>query len=75
VHITDVGWTGLLAVAGAIVAEVGGTMSHAAIVARECGVPAVVSVERATSRLTDGVLVAVDGAAGTVRILDDAAHL
>lgn len=66
---TDPSWTPLFGAAGAVVVNVGATISHAVIVARELGVPCVVSVTGATEQLTDGTLVEVDGAAGTVRLL------
>lgn len=67
--ITDPAWTPLfLAVAGVVV-EVGAQLSHAAIVARELGIPAIVSVAGATTRLVDGQLVEIDGAAGTITVL------
>jgi pyruvate,water dikinase len=67
--ITDPAWTPLFLTAVAVVVDVGALQSHAAIVARELGIPAVVSVEGATSRITDGTVVEVDGDHGTVRIL------
>ncbi|MGB9303181.1 MAG: NAD-dependent epimerase/dehydratase family protein [Mycobacterium sp.] len=70
-HVTDTGWTPFFGCAAAIVTNVGGPMSHAAIVAREFGVPAVVNTQTATQRLKDGQLVEVDGTAGTVRIIDE----
>lgn len=63
---TDPAWTPALAVVAAVVTEVGGVLSHAAIVARELGVPAVVAVPGATSSLRTGERVVVDGTAGTV---------
>ncbi|MFW3170633.1 PEP-utilizing enzyme [Geodermatophilus sp. CPCC 206100] len=54
---------------GAIVTDRGGLLSHAAIVAREFGVPAVVGCQDATTRIPDGALVRVDGATGTVTLL------
>lgn len=72
-NVTDTGWTPFFGCAAAIVTNVGGPMSHAAIVAREFGIPAVVNTSTATQRLKDGQLVEVDGTAGTVRILDDTA--
>ena len=48
-------------------ADTGGPLSHAAIVAREYGIPAVLGTEAGTATLTDGERVVVDGAAGTVR--------
>lgn len=65
---TDPAWTPLLRLAGAVVTEVGGVLAHAAIVARERGIPAVLGVPGSTARLPDGALVTVDGDAGTVTI-------
>jgi phosphohistidine swiveling domain-containing protein len=62
---SDVGWTPLFAKAGAVVAESGGILSHSSIVAREYGIPAVVSVQGAMD-LEDGVTVEVDGYTGQV---------
>jgi pyruvate,water dikinase len=63
---TDVGWTPLFLVAGAVVTEMGGPLSHSCVVAREYGKPAVVSVKQATTRIPDGAVVTVDGNAGEV---------
>ena len=63
---TDPGWTPLFLTAGALVMEMGGMMSHGAVVAREYGIPAVVGVPDATSRIATGDHVTVDGSAGTV---------
>jgi pyruvate,water dikinase len=63
---TDPGWTPLFTVAGAIVMDLGGLLSHGAIVAREYGIPAVVNTRSATSTLRTGQVVTVDGSAGTV---------
>ncbi|MGN7198566.1 PEP/pyruvate-binding domain-containing protein [Arthrobacter sp. SAFR-044] len=63
---TDPGWTPLFMTAGALVMEMGGVISHGAVVAREYGIPAVVGVAEATVRLRDGQSITVDGAAGTV---------
>ncbi len=68
--VTDVGYTPAFAYAAAVVTELGGHMSHAAIVAREFGVPCVVNARGAASRLPTGTLIEVDGAAGTVTVLD-----
>jgi pyruvate,water dikinase len=67
---TDPGWTPLFLTAGGLVMEMGGAMSHGAVVAREYGIPAVVGVAGATERIRDGELLAVDGTAGTVAPLD-----
>lgn len=60
-------WSVLFGMAGAVVTDGGGTLSHAAIVAREHGIPAVLNTGDGTSQLTDGQVVTVDGAAGVVR--------
>ncbi len=67
--ITDPAWTPLFLAAEAVVVDVGAQQSHAAIVARELGIPAVVSVAGATTRLRDGDLVEVDGNSGLVRVI------
>jgi rifampicin phosphotransferase len=67
---TDPGWTPLFLTAGGMVMEMGGAMSHGAVVAREYGIPAVVGVPDATERITTGQQITVDGAAGTVTIED-----
>jgi phosphohistidine swiveling domain-containing protein len=66
---TDPGWTPLLERVSAVVTEVGGVLSHAAVIAREYGVPAVLSVRGATDAVADGAEVEVDGDAGEVRVL------
>jgi phosphohistidine swiveling domain-containing protein len=65
-HATDPSWTPLFLVAGAVVLEMGGPLSHAAIVAREFGLPAVLNVPQATRVLRDGEMVLVDGTLGIV---------
>jgi pyruvate,water dikinase len=61
-------WAPLLTRAGAVVADVGGALSHGSVVAREYGIPAVMGVRTATSQIGTGDLVTVDGDAGTVRL-------
>ncbi len=68
---SDVGWTPLFPKAGAVVAESGGILSHSSIIAREYGIPAVVSVPRAC-RIPDGLLVTVDGYSGEILVHDPA---
>jgi pyruvate,water dikinase len=63
---TDPGWTPLFLTAGGLVMEMGGAMSHGAVVAREYGIPAVVGVPGATDRIETGESLTVDGSAGTV---------
>ncbi len=67
---TNIGWSYLFPLAKAIVTDVGAALSHAAIVAREMGIPAVVNCGDATARLKTGDRVRVDGARGVVEILD-----
>jgi pyruvate,water dikinase len=66
---TDIAWTLLFPRAAAVVTDVGAPLSHAAIVARELGIPAVVGCGDATMRLRTGDRVRVDGGRGTVEIL------
>jgi len=70
--VTDIGWTPIFPRAAAVVTDVGAPLSHAAIVARELGIPAVVGCGNATMVLHSGDRVRVDGGAGTVEILDRA---
>jgi len=65
----DTGWAPLFLAASGVVTELGGPLSHAAIILREYGVPAVVNVTNATRSLSDGDLVRLDGDVGTVEIL------
>jgi len=63
---TNPAWTPLFTVASGLVAETGGAASHAAIIAREYGIPAVMGVVKATELLQDGEMVTVNGTTGTV---------
>lgn len=63
---TDPAWTPLLRIAAGVVTETGGVLSHAAIVARELGIPAVLGIPAATTTIHNETEVTVDGAAGTV---------
>ena len=67
---SDVGWTPLFAKAGAVLAESGGILSHSSIIAREYGIPAVVSIPDVTC-LPDDQLVHVDGYTGEVTLQDE----
>jgi len=67
---TDPAWTPLFLSAGGLIMEVGGMMTHGSVVAREYGIPAVVGVEQATTRLKTGQRVRVDGSTGQVLLLD-----
>jgi phosphohistidine swiveling domain-containing protein len=71
-EVTDVGYTAAFCYAAAVVTELGGPMSHAAVVAREFGFPCVVDAQGATKALTTGALVEVDGTTGEVYLLESA---
>ena len=66
---TDPGWTPLFLTAGGLVMEIGGMMTHGSIVAREYGIPAIVGVYQATTRLQTGQRVRVNGNNGRVELL------
>ena len=67
---TNVGWTPVFTRVSAIVTDIGAPLSHAAIVARECGIPAVVGCGNATTLIKTGDLIEVDGSAGVIKILN-----
>ncbi|MEV5891946.1 PEP/pyruvate-binding domain-containing protein [Nonomuraea fuscirosea] len=67
--LTNVGWTPMFPRAAAVVTDMGAPLSHASIVARELGIPAVVGTGNATMRLRDGDRIRVDGERGTVELL------
>jgi pyruvate,water dikinase len=73
VPFTTPAYNGVLPLAGAIVTVHGGPLCHAAVLARELGIPAVVGAADAFTRLPDGATVEVDPAAGTVRVVETAA--
>ncbi|MFI9507919.1 rifamycin-inactivating phosphotransferase [Nocardia sp. NPDC052566] len=66
---TDPSWTPLFVAIAGLVTEVGGLMTHGAVIAREYGLPAVVGVEHATTLIRDGQRIRVDGTDGYVEIL------
>ncbi|MCY3410651.1 MAG: hypothetical protein INQ03_03340 [Candidatus Heimdallarchaeota archaeon] len=66
---TNIGWTLIFPRCAAIVTDIGAPLSHAAIVARELGIPAVVGCGNATMRLKTGDIIRVNGSAGTITIL------
>ena len=68
---TDAPWASLFLTAGAVVVETGSVISHAAIISRELGIPAAVSVADATRRIREGALVTVDGNTGSVIVDGD----
>ncbi|MGF1542071.1 MAG: PEP/pyruvate-binding domain-containing protein, partial [Pleurocapsa sp.] len=67
---TDAGWSPILARAGGLISEVGGRLSHGAIVAREYKIPAVMDIPDATHLFKDGQRVRIDGQTGIVEILE-----
>jgi pyruvate,water dikinase len=68
-HGTDPAWTPLFLAAGGLVMEVGGMMTHGSVVAREYGIPAVVGVHQATTRLHTGQRIRVNGSTGEITLL------
>jgi pyruvate,water dikinase len=68
---TDPSWTPLFLGLTGLVTEVGGLMTHGAVIAREYGLPAVVGVEHATTLIRDGQRIRVHGTDGYVEILRD----
>ena len=68
-RVTDTGWTPFFGAAAAVVTDIGGSMSHASIVAREFGIPAVVGTENASQVLSSGQLVEVNGTTGNVTVI------
>jgi phosphohistidine swiveling domain-containing protein len=66
---TDPSWSALFSIIGALVTETGGFLTHGSIVSREYGIPCVVGVDSATTRLRDGMRVRVDGTDGVIRII------
>lgn len=68
--ITDPGWSPLFITAGGLVMELGGTLSHGVIIAREYGIPAVVGVKNATKIIKSGQRITIDGSRGTINIGD-----
>jgi rifampicin phosphotransferase len=67
---TNPTWVPVFAIAAGLVTNTGGILAHAAVVAREFGLPAVVGVAGATLRIPDGRVIEIDGTAGTVRLLE-----
>lgn len=70
---TDPSWTPLFLTAAGLIMEVGGMMTHGAVVAREYGIPAVVGVDHVTQRLQTGQLVRLNGSSGVIELLEEQA--
>ena len=73
-QVTNPTWSPIFQKIGAAVSDIGGSMSHMAIVAREYGLPAVVGTGSATTKIKDGQRIRVDGGRGVVTILEDEAR-
>jgi len=67
---TDPSWASFFLIASAVVIDIGGPLSHGAIIARELGIPCVINTRTGTRRLRTGQRIRVDGVAGTVEVLD-----
>ncbi|RMG18912.1 MAG: hypothetical protein D6731_00890 [Planctomycetota bacterium] len=67
---TDPGWTPVLDRVAGVVTETGGLLSHAAVICREYGIPAVLAVKDATQRIPDGSRIVIDGGQGSVELAD-----
>lgn len=70
---TDPAWTPLFLSAGGLIMEVGGMMTHGSVVAREYGIPAVIGVRDATTRLSSGMHVRLNGSTGAITLLQEQA--
>lgn len=68
---TDPGWTPVLARVGGVVTEVGGLLSHAAVIGREYGIPAILNLNGATKMIKDGSLIKINGKNGTIEVLEE----
>jgi pyruvate,water dikinase len=67
---TDPGWTALIALSKGLIVEYGGILSHASIVARELGIPAVIGAKGIMEQLKNGQIVEIDGSKGTIKIIN-----
>ena len=68
---TDPSWASLFLVAGGLVIDIGGQISHGAIVAREMGIPCIINTRNGTTAIRTGDRIRVDGRCGTATILED----
>ena len=69
-HTTDPSWASLMFLCKALVVDIGGLLSHAAVVARELGIPCVMGTQHGTRTLRTGDICRIDGGAGTVEVLE-----
>lgn len=70
IHAADPGWTPLFISAGGIILEVGGMLQHGSIIAREYGKPCVTGIENIMEKFSDGQMIELNGAEGSVRFLE-----
>lgn len=68
---TDPGWTAKFSILSGVVTETGGMLSHAAVICREYGIPAVLAVSHATRRIRDGQVITIDGSNGRIILKED----
>jgi rifampicin phosphotransferase len=71
-HDTDPGWASLMFLSSGLVADIGGIMSHTAVVARELGIPCIVNTKHASRTLKTGDRIMIDGASGIIEIVERA---
>jgi pyruvate,water dikinase len=71
IPVTDPGWSPLFVAASGIIVELGGTLSHGVIIAREYGVPTIVGIKNATDIFHTGQLITIDGGKGLVSVEDE----
>jgi rifampicin phosphotransferase len=72
-HDTDPGWASMMFLSSGLVADIGGIMSHTAVVARELGIPCIVNTKHASRSLNTGDKIMIDGASGSIEILERSA--
>ncbi len=68
---TDPGWTPILSKVSGVVTEVGGVLSHAAVISREYGIPAVLNISNITNSLKTGQIIELNGDTGTIKVIDE----
>jgi phosphoenolpyruvate synthase/pyruvate phosphate dikinase len=74
-EVTDPSWCALFPLVAGMVVDIGGPLSHAAIVAREMGIPCVVNTRDAVSQIKTGMRIRLDATEGVVLVLDACAEL
>jgi len=69
---TDPGWTPKFSLLSGVITETGGILSHAAVICREYGMPAILAVKKATTLIRDGETISIDGGTGVIMVTDGA---